>query len=123
MNDTPSWLLMEVYVNKAASRITVEFYSTSDGRSTTVSDANVQNRVPAPSRNTMKIPLWQRRHQAGGLRGRGADVTVTRVIMRDGAQINSGEGPLTTHYQPWRAVYQLRPGTEGIPRSAPTPTP
>src|SRR5205085_4216509 len=48
MNDSPSWLLMEVYVNKAASRITWKFYSTSDGRSTTVSPANVQNVVPAP---------------------------------------------------------------------------
>ncbi len=31
-NDTPYWLLMETYVNPAASSITWKFYSTSDGR-------------------------------------------------------------------------------------------
>ncbi len=124
-NDTPSWLLMEVYVNKAASRITWKFYSTSDGRTTTVSPANVQNVVPAPEPKYEEDPTL-----ASGVikqvdfAADGADVSVTRVVIRDGAQINSGEGPLTTHYQPWRAIFNYGPGTEGMPPGpAPTPTP
>jgi vancomycin resistance protein YoaR len=119
-NDSPAWLLMEVYVNPAASRITWQFYSTSDGRSTTVSEANVQNVVPAPE------PLYEEDPTlaAGQIKqvdyaADGADVAITRVIMRDGAQVNSGEPPLTTHYQPWRAVFNYGPGTEGIPPPAP----
>ncbi len=49
----------------------------------------------------------------------GADVTVTRTVTRAGVPLNAGEAPLRTHYQPWRAIYQYGPGTEGIP----TPTP
>ncbi|MEP7357806.1 MAG: VanW family protein [Anaerolineales bacterium] len=123
-NDTPYWLLMEVYVNPASSRITWKFYSTSDGRSTTVSAANVQNVVPAPE------PLYEEDATlaAGQIKqvdyaADGADVSISRVIMRDGAQINANEAPLTTHYQPWRAVFDYGPGTEGIPTPEPTPTP
>ncbi|MGH2524989.1 MAG: VanW family protein, partial [Anaerolineales bacterium] len=47
-NDTPYWLLMEVYVNPSAGRITWKFYSTSDGRQVTVSSPEVQNVTPAP---------------------------------------------------------------------------
>jgi vancomycin resistance protein YoaR len=122
-NDTPYWLLMEVYVNKAASRITWKFYSTSDGRTTTVSPANVQNQVPAPEPKyeedaTLAAGVIKQVDYAA----EGADVTVTRVIMRNGEQINANEGALTTHYEPWRAVYNYGPGTEGMP-PGPTPTP
>jgi len=114
---------MEVYVNKAASRITWKFYSTSDGRTTTVSPANVQNQVPAPEPKYEEDPTLA----AGVIKqvdyaAEGADVSVTRVIMRNGEQINSSEGALTTHYEPWRAVYNYGPGTEGMP-PGPTPTP
>ena len=44
----------------------------------------------------------------------GADVVVTRTITRDGVQINSAEPAMTTHYQPWRAVFNYGPGTTGI---------
>ena len=33
------------------------------------------------------------------------------------------EAPIATHYQPWRAVFDYGPGTEGIPQPTPTPTP
>lgn len=123
-NDTPSWLLMEVYVNPAASRITWKFYSTSDGRQTTVNTANVQNVVPAPD------PLYEENKdlKPGEIKqtdyaADGADVTVSRVITRNGAQINAAEAPISTHYQPWRAVFDYGPGTQGIPTPAPTASP
>ncbi len=120
VNDTPYWLLMEVAVNPGAVLITWQFYSTSDGRQVTVSAANVQNVVPAPA------PLYEEDASlpAGTIKqvdysADGADVTVTRVVTRDGAQINGNEAPMTTHYQPWRAIFNYGPGTTGIP--APTP--
>jgi len=122
-NDTPSWLLMEVKVDPAASRITWQFYSTSDGRQTTVSQPNVQNVVPAP------VPMYEENDtlQPGQIKqtdyaADGADVSVSRVIMRDGKQINADEAPITTHYEPWRAVFDYGPGTQGIPTPEPTPS-
>ncbi len=123
-NDTPSWLLMEVAVNPAAARITWSFYSTSDGRQTTVSQPDIQNVVPAPD------PLYEENPslKPGEIKqtdyaADGADVTVSRVVMRNGVQINADEAPITTHYQPWRAVFDYGPGTQGIPTPEPTPSP
>lgn len=121
-NDTPYWLLMEVYINESAGRITWKFYSTSDGRKVQVSAAQVENVVPSPE------PLYEEDPTlpAGTIKqvdyaADGADVTIYRTITRDDTVINAGEAPLTTHYQPWRAIYHYGPGTEGIPTPTPSP--
>lgn len=121
-NDTPYWLLMEVYINEAAGRITWKFYSTSDGRTVQVSAAQVENVVSAPEPLYEEDPdlptgtIKQVDYQADG-----ADVTIYRTITRDGVVVNANEAPLTTHYQPWRAIYHYGPGTEGIPTPTPPP--
>lgn len=123
-NDTPYWLLMETYVYPRNGQLMWKFYSTSDGRQTTVNAPMVENVVPAPE------PLYEENAElaAGEIKqvdyaADGADVSVSRVVMRGGVQINASEPPLVTHYQPWRAIYQYGPGTEGIPTPSPTPTP
>ncbi len=115
-NDLSAWLLMEVEVNRAAGRITWRFWSTSDGRQVTVGAPNVQNVVPAPE------PLYEEDATlaAGVVKqvdyaAEGADVSVVRTITRDGVQVNTGEGPMLTHYQPWRAVFNYGPGTPNMP--------
>ena len=81
---TPYWILMETYISSAGS-LTWKFYSTSDGRTVTWDTTGVTNVVPAPSplfeenpelsKNEMKQVDWA---------ANGADVTVTRTVMRDG---------------------------------------
>jgi hypothetical protein len=44
---------------------------------------------------------------------KGADVTVTRSVSRDGKTII--EDTFSTHYMPWKAVYQYGPGTKNMP--------
>jgi vancomycin resistance protein YoaR len=123
-NDTAYWLLMEVYVNEAASRITWKFYSTSDGRQVSVSPADVQNVVPAPEPLYEEDPaLATGEIKQVDFAADGADVAVLRTVTRDGVRINSAETPMRTHYQPWRAIYHYGPGTEGIPTPSPTATP
>jgi vancomycin resistance protein YoaR len=123
-NDTPYWLLMETYVNPNASRITWKFYSTSDGREVMVNPPDVQNVVPAPEPVYEENPeLAQGEIKQVDYAADGADVAVVRTITRDGIQINPDERPVRTHYQPWRAVFEYGPGTEGIPTPAPTPEP
>jgi vancomycin resistance protein YoaR len=124
LNDTPYWLLMEVYVNEQSGRLTWKFYSTWDGRQVTVSRAQVENVIPHPE------PLYEEDPAlpTGEIKqvdyaADGADVTVYRAITRDGVRLNEGERPLYTKYQPWRAIYHYGPGTEGIPTPAPTSEP
>lgn len=125
-NDTPYWLLMEVYVAPNAGRITWKFYSTSDGRTVNVSPATVRNVVPHPEplyEEDPEVPPGLENIKQVDFAADGADVTITRTVMRDGVQINQSEEPLRTHYQPWRAVYHYGPGTEGVPGvSTPVPT-
>ncbi len=123
-NDTPYWLLMETYVSPNAGRITWKFYSTSDGRQTTVSAPEVRNVVPAPEPLYEEDPALPKGEiKQVDWAADGADVTVYRTITRDGAQVNGSEPPMATNYQPWRAVYHYGPGTEGIPAPTPSPTP
>ena len=96
-NDTPYWLLMETYFYPNAGQLVWKFYSTSDGRQVQVSGPVVENVVPAPE------PLYEENPElaAGEIKqvdyaADGADVTVTRVVTRDGAQITLGEPPLRT---------------------------
>jgi vancomycin resistance protein YoaR len=105
-NDTPNWLLMETYMG--ASSLTWKFYSTSDGRTVSWDTTGVTNVVPAPApvfeenpelrKNEMKQVDWA---------ANGADVTVTRTVMRDGAVLYQDQ--FVTHYQPWQAICQYGP--------------
>ncbi len=108
-NDTPNWLLMETYVTNTS--LTWKFYSTSDGRSVEWETTGLQNKEEPPK------PLYEENPslKKGEIRQvdwavEGADVTVTRTVIRNGAVIH--EDVFTTHYAPWRAVYEYGPGTK-----------
>jgi len=113
-NDTPYWLLMETYVNLTASRLTWKFYSTYDGRTmkwTTTGPINtIEPKKPLYQLNTDLEPEeikqidWE---------AEGADVTISRSVSRDGEILL--DDTFFTRYEPWRAVYEYGPGTDGIP--------
>ena len=118
-NDTPYWLLMETYVSRAAHRLTWKFYSTSDGRSMEWQTTGPVNVVEA------KKPIYKLNTDldAGEIRqvdyeADGADVRVERSVFRDGNLYFSDT--IHTHYEPWRAIFEYGPGTEGIPESGET---
>lgn len=113
-NNTPNWLLMETYVNPSNGKLTWKFYSTSDNRSVDWSTTGPRNVVEPPkpryeenpdlSRGQIKQVDWE---------AEGADITVTRVVYKDGVVLF--EDSFSTHYEPWQAVYQYGPGTK-IPK-------
>ena len=113
-NDTPYWLLMETYINQTANRLTWKFYSTNDGRTmkwTTTGPINtIEPKKPLYQLNTDLDPEeikqidWE---------AEGADVTISRSVSRDGEILI--EDTFFTRYEPWRAVYEYGPGTDGIP--------
>jgi len=114
VNDSPYWLLMETYVNRSASSITWKFYSTWDGRTVewlTSGPTNIQE----PEK-----PLYKENPEltAGEIEqveweADGADVRVDRSVFIGGDLLF--EDTFTTQYEPWRAVYEYGPGTEGMP--------
>lgn len=112
-NDTPYWLLMETYVNEGARRITWKFYSTSDGRSVSYDTTGPQNRVPAPEPQFEENPdMGAGQMKQVDWAAEGADVYVTRTVMRDGQVLFNDD--FNTHYAPWQAVCQYGPGTEKV---------
>jgi vancomycin resistance protein YoaR len=113
-NDTPYWLLMETYVNPAARTLTWKFYSTSDGRQVEWDTSGLRNKEDPPK------PLYEENPELekGEVKQvdwevEGADVTVTRMVRRNGEVLS--EDAFNTHYMPWRAVYEYGPGTKGMP--------
>jgi vancomycin resistance protein YoaR len=108
-NDTPYWILMETYMTN--SSLTWKMYSTSDGRSVTWNTTGPQNIAPAPEPRFEENPELK----AGQIRqvdwaANGADVTVTRTVTKNGVVYFSDE--FKTHYEPWRAVCEVAPGTK-----------
>jgi len=114
-NDTPFWLLMETYVIPANNSITWKFYSSSDGRSVDWETTGPTNLVEPPK------PLYKENSALdnGEIKqvdweAQGADITVNRMVFRGG--VLYFQDSFITHYEPWRAVYEYGPGTEGIPQ-------
>ena len=113
-NNTPYWLLMETYVDPSASRITWKFYSTWDGRTVnwqTTGPTDVEKPEKPLYRENPELPsgeIEQVEWEADG-----ANIRVDRsVYLGDTLMFQDS---FDTHYEPWRAVYEYGPGTEGIP--------
>jgi len=110
-NDSPYWILMETYVNVGARSLTWKFYSTKDGRSVTYQTTGPTNVVPAPAPLFEEKPdLKKNEMKQVDYAANGADVTVTRTVMKDGAVYFQDQ--VTTHYQPWQAVCDYGPDSK-----------
>jgi len=115
-NDTPHWLLMETYVSRSANRITWKFYSTSDDRRVNWSTTGPTN-IVKPKKPLYKLnpDLASGEIKQVDWEAEGADVRVSRTVRRNGEILF--EDTFFTRYNPWRAIYEYGPGTEGIPDS------
>jgi vancomycin resistance protein YoaR len=108
---------METYVSPQNSTLTWKFYSTKDGRQVKWDPSGPTNLVEPPK------PLYRentslRKGEINQVdwEAQGADVRVTRVVLNEDNSIRF-QDLISTHYEPWRAVYEYGPGTEGIPES------
>ena len=91
--------------------LTWKFYSTKDGRSVTWDTSGVTNVVPAPQPSYEENPeLRKNEMKQVDWAANGADVTVTRTVMRNGAVLFQDQ--LITHYQPWQAICQYGPDSK-----------
>jgi vancomycin resistance protein YoaR len=110
-NDTPNWLLMETYFNGPGRSLTWKFYSTPDGRTVTYETTGPTNVTPAPPPVIqVNEELKEGETKQVDWAADGADVTINRVVMRDGKIYFVDQ--FQTHYEPWRAVCEYGPGTD-----------
>jgi vancomycin resistance protein YoaR len=113
-NDTPYWLLMETYVNPSYSSIEWKFYSTNDGRAVDWETTGPVNIIPAPKtvyRENPELPQGEVKQM--DWEADGAEVTVERTVRRGDEILH--QDTFYTKYEPWQAVYEYGPGTEGMP--------
>jgi len=114
INDTPHWLLMETYINKPANRLTWKFYSTRKNQEvlwTTTGPTNIIE--PQEPIYQLNSDLSSGEIDQVDWEAKGAEITVIRTVIRDDSA--HLEDRFYTKYEPWRAVYEYGPGTEGIP--------
>jgi len=111
-NDRPYWLLMETYFNPTNYSLTWKFYSGDDGRSVEWQNLGLQNVVTAPEPAFEENPGLAPGEISQGdwWVEDGADITVTRVVSRNGQVLISDS--TQTHYEPHGKVCQYGPGTD-----------
>ncbi|MFT3893301.1 MAG: VanW family protein [Anaerolineales bacterium] len=114
-NDTPYWIQMETYMG--ANSLTWKLYSTKDGRTVSWDTTGVKNVVPAPDARYEENPdLAKGQVKQVDWAANGADITVTRTVMKDGAVYF--QDTFSTHYEPWQAICQFGPGTKNPEKQA-----
>jgi hypothetical protein len=102
---------METYFYPNSRSLTWKFYSTSDGRTVDWDTSGPQNVVDPPDPVYEENPdLAKGEIDQVDWAAEGADVTVSRIVYRDGQVILSDS--FVTHYMPWADVYQYGPGTK-----------
>jgi vancomycin resistance protein YoaR len=112
-NDTPHWILMETYFNPVDYSLTWKLYSTKDGRSVDWNTTGPQNIVSALKpviRENPDLKAGEIKHV--DYAADGADVTVNRVVMRDGKILFVDK--FFTQYQPWADACEYGPGTKNL---------
>jgi vancomycin resistance protein YoaR len=107
-NDSPYWLLMETFYDAGTSSLTWKFYSTSDGRTVEANFSGPTNILPAPPPTITFNPDAE----SGSVKhvdyaAEGADVTITRNVIRDGKTLFSDN--FITNYQPWADACEYGP--------------
>ena len=113
-NDTEYWLLMETYVYPGSQSLLWRFYSTEDGRTVEWDTTGPTNIVPAPDDLYRENPdLEKGVIKKVDYAADGADINITRTVYKD-AKVYFADS-FYTHFQPWQAIYEYGPGTEGIP--------
>lgn len=115
-NDRPYYLLITTVVDEKAGTLTYKFYSTSDGRQVKVEPPLITNVVPhGPDIYEEDPTLPQGTVKQVDWAVDGADVTVKRLVTRNGEVLY--EDMVFTRYEPWQAVYKV--GTS--PPASPSP--
>ena len=109
-NDSDGYLLIHTNTDLEAGTVTFKFYGTDTGREVIVSEpveTNVVKHGPPVYEETSTLPAGMMKQVDWAKDG--LDVTVTRVVKKGETIVHQDE--IFSHYQPWRAVYQVGTGS------------
>jgi vancomycin resistance protein YoaR len=121
-NDSAYWILMETSVDLGSRSLTWKFYSTYDGRTVQWDTTGPTNIVPAPAALFKENPdLKSGQITQTDYAANGADVNVTRTVMKDSA-VHFRDN-FQTHYEAWQAVCEYAPGMDNPEKTAKRKTP
>ncbi len=112
-NDTPNYLLIQRRIDLAKSYLAFEIYGTADNRVIEISKPIVKNLVPPPSpsfQEDVSLPAGTKKQV--DFEAWGADTIFSRKVYKEGNLVSKED--FVTHYQPWRAIYLIGTGGEGI---------
>lgn len=105
VNDTGSWLLMQVEVDEAAQVLTVRLYGTRPNREVRLEGPLVSNEVRAPAQpvyvDDPSLPRGTVRQSDVARSGR--DITIHRIIIEDGAEV--GRDTFLTRFRAWPNIF------------------
>ncbi len=108
-NDTGAYLLIDPVIDAANGVATFNFYGTKPDRQVTVGAPQKTDIKPAPEAlYTVDESLAPGQTKQVDWAKQGMTVTVTRTIVENGT---TRTDTLRSVYTPWRAVYQVGPGT------------
>lgn len=109
-NDTDHYLLIQTETDLDAGTVTFKFFGSPTDRQVEVSDPVIENVVkPPPPAYEEVSTLPPGAVKQVDWAKEGMDVTVTRVVKQGDEVIHDDQ--IVSHYQPWRAVYQVGAGT------------
>lgn len=108
-NDTDQHILVQATVDKVNSRLQVDIFGTSDGRSVELSEPKISDLVPAPDDKYQDDPtLSQGITKQVDFAAAGAKSVFSRKVYRQNELIIDEE--FKSNYRPWQAVYLVGTG-------------
>lgn len=117
-NDTPGYILIQTKVE--GTKLTFEFYGTSDGRVATTTKPIVYNIVQPGDPVYIEDPNLQPGEQVQIEKAvPGADAKFTYTVKRSGETIY--QKTFTSRYIAWRAKYRVGPVAPAMPDESPPP--
>jgi vancomycin resistance protein YoaR len=104
VNDTGHYLLIQTYVDREAKTLTFRYYGTNPGRTVEMEgpvESNPLSHGPPVYREDPTLAKGQTKQIEWAKDG--LDVTVYRIIKRDGVEVQ--RDTFFSRYQPWQAVF------------------
>ncbi|MBX3013250.1 MAG: VanW family protein [Caldilineaceae bacterium] len=120
-NDTGAYLLIDPVVDASSGVLTFNLYGTKPNRQVTVGAPQQRDiKEPSPPEYRVDAAMAAGQQKQVEWEQRGMTVSVTRTIVENGT---TRTDTITSHYQPWRAVYLVAPGSQLPTPSAPAADP
>lgn len=103
-NDTKNYILVQTQINQEIQQLSIFLYGTRDGRSVTLTQPIITNRVPPPPDLYQDDPTLQKGIiRQVDFKAEGSKVSFTREVTQNGKRIIFDK--FVSNYAPWQSVF------------------